>query len=178
MSRRAYPGVGMDYEIYPLAISKAEWSIFIDVCQRYLGYSPTRGVDGCHLEIDDPAAFLGSLNMENDPLETLRLGSGVFEHFSITFLAVLDEEAVCLMTRTPLKVYWKADSKRKNFITLLSGTMDEWYRAILAGCTTSANPILRWVMNHVIAHFERVGFREIFSRFKKQQLQDGTFVLK
>jgi hypothetical protein len=164
----------MDYEIYPLAITQVEWSIFIDTCQRVLGISPTRGIDACHLDLKDPASYLACLNMENKPLDALRARGSWFQHFSITFVMVLDVEGVLQLANTPLHFYWK-HGKRRELLTVVSGNMDEWYRAIVDGTGTYE---LRLIMNLVLARLEQAGFREIFSSFQKQTLTDGTFILK
>jgi len=166
----------MDYEIYPLAVTQPEWRIFIDVCQRILGESPTRGIDASHLKLEDPASFLGSLDMNNAPVDALRdqHNLGHF-HFSISFLFVGDVEACILLCDTGLRVTSKGSSRRR--VCIITGFMADWYHAVLSGCRRSAEYDLRWIMNRVLMHFERAGFGELFSGFKKQQLQDGTFVL-
>lgn len=171
----------MDYEIIPLAITQPEWCIFIDVCQRVLGYSPTRGLDACHLDIKDPAAYLACLNMANEPLDSLRrggLGSSWFEHFSITFAMLLDVEGMSHIANTPLHYYWRSGKRRDELLVIVTGNMDEWYRAILGGCQESADYELRWIMNRALNRLEQAGFREVFSRFKKTKLLDDTFIIK
>jgi len=169
--------VRMDYEIYPLAVTQPEWRVFIDVCKNVLGHSPTRGIDASHLDIEDPAAFLGSLDMDNAPLDALRdqHNLGHF-HFSISFIAILDLEACGMLLNTGLKVSWK--SNRRRYVCIVTGTMIQWYHAVIQGCREKAEYELRWIMNRVLAHFERAGFGELFSRFKKQQLHDETFALR
>ena len=170
----------MDYEIIPLAVTKVEWSIFVDVCQRILGVSPTRGLDATHLAIDDPAAYLACLNMRNEPLDSLRrggLGSTWFGHFSITFAMVLDTDGVIQLCNTGLCYTWKKGLKRDQYLSLVTGTMDQWYAAIL-GTDETSDYTLRFIMNTVLARFQQAGFREVFSRFSKQTLSDGTFILK
>jgi hypothetical protein len=168
----------VDYEIYPLAITQGNWSVFIDTCQRILGHSPTRGIDLCHLEVGDPAAFLGSLTMENTPLETLREGGGVFAHFMSSFLLVADSLAVCELARTCLRMWWQKGRRRDEHIIVVSGTMAEWKDAILQGCRTDAEIELRWIMNHVVMQFEQTGLREVFNGYRKKQLLDETFILE
>lgn len=171
-------GCGMDYEIYPLAITQVEWRVFIDVCQRVLGYSPTRGLDATHLDIKDPAAFLGSFDMDNEPLKALRDQTNLgHQHFSISFLAVVDLEGVVALFNTSLKLYAKT-GLRKKIIVIITGSMDQWYQSVVKGCREEASYELRWLMNRALARFEQAGFREIFSHFKKQKLADDTFILK
>lgn len=168
----------MDYEILPLAVTQPEWRVFIDVCQRVLGVSPTRGIDTSHLDVKDPAAFLGSLDMENDPVTALRDPfNPTHSHYTITFIMVLDDAGIGALYRTSLKVFVK-DAPRRRAVAIVSGSMDVWYQAIRLGCRDEASYELRWIMNRVLARFEQAGFREVFSDFKKQKRTDETFILR
>lgn len=168
----------MDYEILPLAITQVEWRVFIDVCQRVLGASPTRGIDASHLEIKDPAAYLGSLDMENKPLSALRdpFNAG-HSHYSISFIMVLDAEGVQSLFGTGLSLFTK-EGNRRQCVVIATGTMAAWHNAVLSGCRIQASYELRFIMNCVAARFEQAGFREVFSHLKKNQIQDGTFIFK
>ena len=168
----------MDYELYPLAVTQVEWSIFIDVCQRIFGISPTRGIDSSHLEVKDPAAFLGSLDIENAPIEALRdsFNPG-HQHFSVSFILVADADGAMSLINTGLKIYTKVGPRKKN-VTILTGTMDVWHRAILNGCRDVSSYELRVIMNLALARFEQAGFREVFSHLTKHQKSDGTFILR
>ena len=57
----------MTYEILPLSITNVEWRIFVDMCQKHLGYSPTRGLDIEGLDMKDPSSYLGCLDFNNTP---------------------------------------------------------------------------------------------------------------
>lgn len=168
----------MDYEVYPLAVTHVEWSIFIDVCQRVIGESPTRGIDASHLTLKDPASFLGSFDTENKPIEALRdpFNPGHL-HFNISFIMVLDAEGVNSLHGTGLSLFTKEGQRRKTLV-IATGSMDRWYRAVKNGCREKAPYELRWIMNQVIARFEQAGFREVFSHLKKHKLHDETFVLR
>ena len=103
----------MTYEIQPLAVTQVEWRILIDMCQRHLGFSPTRGLDNEGLDLKDPSSYLGCLDFNNEPTKHLQDGSGAFQHFHLSFIAALDEGMVTdIATHTPLRIYAKR-GKRK-----------------------------------------------------------------
>lgn len=168
----------MDYEIYPMAITQPEWSIFIDTCQKVLGISPTRGIDACHLDPKDPASYLACLDMENKPLAALRKRGAWFVHFHITFIMVLDTHGLVQLMNTSLHFSSKEGKRCDELLVIVSGNMDEWYQSILNASDNASDYALRWIMNRVLARLEQAGFREIFSDLKKYQLPDGTFILK
>ena len=167
----------MDYEIYPLSITQVEWNIFIDVCQRVLGYSPTRGIDASHLSIKDPAAYLGSFDLGNQPLAALRdIGNPGHGHFSISFLLILDEDGLLSLCGSGLRLFTRSAGRKR--LVILTGTMDQWYHTIRNGCRDDASYEFRWIMNNILGCFEKAGFREVFSSLKKTLLRDETFILK
>ena len=78
-----------------------------------------------------------------------------------------------LQNETTLKIYSR-ESRRK-YVTILTGSLDEWYDSIIYGCR--AGKELRQLMNKVLGHLERVGFREAFMDLDKKQQLDGTFTV-
>jgi hypothetical protein len=169
----------MHYEIYPLAVTQADWPTFMKVCQDVLGISPSRGLDACNWKITDPASFLAAMDMENKPLEALREAKSrgnLLEHYSVSFIAVLDDDVIVdLGTRTRLKLLTKKG--RKEHVVILTGTMGEWLDAAIAGCSQNASYDFRWVMNYIVLYLEKVGFKEIFYHYDKRVQLDQTFTL-
>lgn len=90
---------------------------------------------------------------------------------------VLDVDGILELINTQLHYQFKRGNRRQS-LAIVTGNMGEWYSSVLTGCRDDASYELRLIMNIVLARLEQAGFREIFSRFKKQNLQDGTFILK
>lgn len=162
-------------ELYPLAYTQVDWRIFNDVCQRHLGVSPSRGIDGCYLDLEDPASFAGSVDMENQPLEALREHVGLAHSF-ISFLAVIDEDGLRQLHGVSIRVLSKAHSKY-SYLAVLSGTIDEWYRSIIRGMRRDSPKELRALMTMAHSFLCQTGFREIFTQHTKKDLGDGTAIL-
>lgn len=169
----------MDYEVYPIAVTQGDLTSLIRVCEDVLGYSPTRALDQCYLDSKDPAAFLSVLRMDNKPLETLRQGrqiSNVLSHFSVSFLAVTDAEVlVDVQSLTRLKV--SSTKGRREYLSIMSGTLDEWYDAIVSTCRADVDRDVRGLFNNIVACLERVGFREVLSSLQKKKLPGGGFII-
>lgn len=166
----------MSYEIEPLAITQVEWRVFTEMCQKHLGFSPTRGLDDEGLDLKDPSSYLGCLDFNNQPTKHMQEGSGAFRHFHISFIAALDEGIITdLSTETGLRIYAKR-GKRKH-LTILTGSMDEWYSAVMACCSRDSDYELRSLFNNVFECFNRIGARHVFTSVYRQEFQDGTFVL-
>ena len=120
-----------------------------------IGESPTRGIDKSYLKINDPSAFLGCMDMNNEPLEALRKESMLWEHFMVTFGALLTaKELAKLRAETALVYYSKRNEDGE--VILASGNIRDWklsYKlspesAFISGCVD----LLR-----------STGFKEVFT---------------
>lgn len=170
------PPLPSSYEIQPLAYTQVEWRILIDMCQRHLGFSPTRGLDNEGLDVKDPSSYLGCLDFCNEPTKHLQTGSGAFRHFHLSFIAALDEGMITdISSITSLRICAKR-GKRK-LLTILTGSMDEWFKATIDCCHERQDVELRTLFNTVFEAFQRIGARHVFTSVYRQELHDGTFTL-
>ncbi len=146
-------------DVFPLAVTQGDLQTLIRVCKDVLGISPTRGLDRSHIQKTDPAAFLSVLKMDNKPLDALRHKSMIWDHFSISFIAVVDVDLLVeLQNETSLKVYSQAG--RKANVAILTGTISNWYDA----CSSiSGTPEFEELLNKILSYLKRVGFREVFN---------------
>lgn len=163
-----------DYAITPLALTKVEWPVYIKVLQDLGLDSPTRGLDESRtLKPTDPSAFLAALDFGERPLDLLREGrANCFDHFTVSFIAQVDDVAIAqLASYTRLRLHSK--QLRRGYVCILTGTIREW----LDACLLPEPFELRYLMNRVVVAFERASFREIFNKYRKTQLNDGTFRL-
>ena len=146
------------------------------MCQKHLGYSPTRGLDIEGLDMKDPSSYLGCLDFNNTPKKHMQEGSGAFRHFHISFIAALDEGMIMdISSSTSLRILAKR-GKRK-VLTILTGRMDEWYTAVLDCCTEESDQELRTLFNTVFEAFQRFGARHVFTSVSHRVLQVGTFIV-
>jgi len=173
----AFIGERMDYIIRPLSMTQPEWKTYIETCQEALGYSPTRGLDTQGLKIDDPASFLATLDLENNPLRNLRSGvilNKTLKHVSFSFIAIIDKKAVDkLMAITDLEIFYK--ERDDIYLTILTATMSTWYHTIINGSTHKE---VRKVLNNCLKFFKQTGFRELWASYQEQELDDDTFFLR
>ena len=167
----------MDYEIFPLAYTQADWNIFNKVSQASLGVSVSRGIDACYLDLKDPGAYLGSLDFDNDPLYALRHKPEILQHFSMSFIARLDDHALLEMQRkTRIKVFSK-EANRRSTLAILTADMVVWKAAITESCQSGSDYSLRWLMSRIFDYLQQTGLRELFTDYTKTDLQDGTIAL-
>lgn len=147
-------------DVFPVAVTHGDLQTLIRVCKDVLGESPTRGLDRSHINKTDPAAFLSVLKMDNEPLNALRHKSTIWDHFGVSFIAVLDIDLLIeLQNETSLKIYSRKG--RKEYVAILSGTITEWHDACCL--TSNMSPEFRELLNIILGHLKRVGFREVFA---------------
>ena len=106
----------------------------------------------------------------------MREGGGAFQHFHLSFIAALDEGMILdISIHTPLRIYAKR-GKRK-VLTILTGSMDEWYTSVMVCCKDNMDFELRTLFNNVLDCFNRIGARYVFTSVYRQELADGSFTL-
>ena len=169
----------MSFDVYPLAITMGDLPMLQRICNEVLGFSPTRALDKTYLNVTDPAAFLACLDLEDKPLEALREGkrrSGIYSHFFASLIAVVPNDVVSQVVNLGRLAIYSKEAKRES-VVIMSGTMDNWYDAILSGCTKSVSYDVRAVMTGALACFEKVGLREVFAELVHKTMLDGTIEL-
>lgn len=164
----------------PIAYPLVDWPIYIELTKRALGISPARGLDQDHIPLHDPAAFIATLDMENKPLEALRThDSSIFHHMCMTCAGIIHEDLVHkIITRLPcgVLIYPSITGKGDKYI-IITATMDKWINAILQSCQGNTDDDLRKVMSNLFEVMMSSTFKEVFSKYKRTKLPDGTYVL-
>lgn len=167
--------------ILPLTITQVDWQTYIEIVQKVIGKSPTRGLDTARIDIQEPSAFLSTLDLENSPLENLRKGyfkNTTFDHVSFSFVGIVDKEIILeISNRLPLKILTET-SDNIQYLIILTGNMSDWYRTILIGCSHDVSKQCRILMNQCYVHFSNSGFKEVWSKHIRQQQSDKTFIFK
>jgi hypothetical protein len=171
----------MNTILQPIAITKVDWKEYIKIFQDVLGKSPTRELDAANIPLTDAAAFLATLGGEKIPVENLRKVGTSFNHFMVSMVTLIDSDFYLILTsQTYLRIIpWQA---KKQYLCLISGTMKEWHDSIIRSLDiqlfTDTNSELRFFMNLVLETFERLGFKEVWSKYQKVYHIDNSFSLK
>jgi hypothetical protein len=165
------------YTVYPLAMTKPNWQTFVGMCKDVLGYSPTRGIDEQHLDIEKPSAYLACLDMENKPLEALRGGYIPHQHVHASFIVKGDIKLVHQLYEMPMLHYFIKFDKVDTFLIVVTANMFDWKSAILLGCSSAAPTELRAMMNRCHVYFREEGFGQMWDGYVSKSLDDGTYML-
>lgn len=169
----------MEAQVSPLAMMQVDWTTYIKMCQDVLGYSPTRGLDECAIDPKSPAAYLATLDLENQPLEHLRNpeDSQGFHHVFFSFIVeLISPEDIMAIKGGRLRVLNKRGSS--TYLAILSGSILDWYYQTIFGCTKKSSIGVRQVMNKCYEYLCLAGFKEVWSNYERIDLQDQTFYLR
>jgi hypothetical protein len=170
----------MEFELYPLASTACDWSLFTSVMKKKTGESPTETLGETLIDLETPSAFLACLDLENHPLHHLRTGTtkSTFLHFYVTFLCFSNKELIselCLSSPN-LKIYHK---KYIDFyISIITANMSDWYKIVVQNLKEESPLLIRQFYHQILYNFDIMGFREIWSKHPRILLNDGTICLK
>lgn len=171
----------MEYNISPLAITQVEWRTYIKFVEDVLGYNPTRGLGKTAIELNTPAAYLATLDLENQPMTQLRRGAFLnnsFDHLNVSFIMELDAESLHLvLTSLPILDYIIKKAK-KTYLVIVSAKMSIWYQAIIKALNPERDPEIRQIFQIIIVWFDNMGFKDVWSEYNRKWLSDNTIILQ
>jgi hypothetical protein len=171
----------MDYKILPLAITQVDWRTYIDFTTKVLGYNPTKGLGSTIIQLETPAAYLATLDFENQPLKQLRQGiflNNTFDHLSVSFITELDANSLQLvMMNLPILDYI-IKKARDTYLVIISAKMSIWYPAIIKALSKRQEIEVRQIFQIILIWFDNIGFKDIWSNHQRIILKDGSIILK
>ena len=162
-------------QIYPLQIGKIDWRVYVDTCQQFLGESPTRGIDAAGIDLENPIAFLKTLDFGNKPVNAIAQ-EHLYNHIFFSFMVITDLPTIAQISeRSSLSLAFV--EKRSKALCLLSGTLKQWKESLVCCCHKLASTEVREVANELYLRFEAASFQEIWTEYKHNPERDGTFTL-
>lgn len=162
-------------EIYPLQIGKIDWRQYVDVCQSFLGESPTRGIDAAGIDLENPIAFLKTLDFGNKPVNAIAQ-EHLYNHIFFSFILITNLPTIAQISERS-SVSLAFVEKRSKALCLLSGTLKQWKESLVCSCHKLAETEVREVANELYLKFEAAGFGEIWTEYRHTPERDGTFSL-
>ena len=171
----------MEYNISPLAITQVEWRTYIKFVEEVLGSNPAEGLGSTIIKLNTPAAYLATLDFENQPLKQLRQGvflNNSFDHLHVSFIAELESDDLqLLLTILPILDYIVKKAK-KTYLVVISAKMSIWYRAVIKALNENQELEIRKIFQIILIWFDNMGFKDVWSEFDRRILPDNTFILQ
>lgn len=143
-------------KLIPIVTPNIDWSNYLLVSNQVLGESLSDSFDAAKIP-PGPRAFTVSLNdlSENSPAIELT----DLKHLTYTFLvAMLIESYYILMESVNLQF---SSSKSSPKLIVMSGTLEQWQRAVII-CTTHSNVDIKMFAFKIKAYFESIGLEHLW----------------
>lgn len=155
-------------QVYPIGITKFDWTSFCNVVRQDV--APGRGIDKAKLDLKDPAAIIGSLDLKNDPLAAIREPRHrAKDMFHLLFICDTDMDALTeLSYNSDIDIYNLTDW------TYLSGSINEWVDAIQRFSNLEAQPDTRRLVSIIWLYLRQTRLGEALPLPKKHT--DGTLL--
>ena len=170
----------MNYEIYPLAATSVDWKVYSDQVKKLLNVDPLQGLGASYINRDLPSSYLATLDLENHPLQHLREGALTtcsFEHFSVSFIGSMDSELffTFLCEFPNILTLSREISKTSHFI-ILTADMSIWHHTVRSALSIKYPKDLRKLFHLLLIHFEHLGFKEVWSKYERKIMPDGSLI--
>lgn len=171
------------FEIVPIATTTVDWNRFVTSVNTAIGRSPTRELDATGIPVGSLSSFIPALaefqEKETSPVDALKNNSRLQKHMMFSFFIASDRETLhqLLIAGQDFQVIM-GDPGRQREHYVLTGSLDTWRNAIIMGCQDDFPIEGREFFNKMWEFFAKVGFQDIFGKYRRKDLQDKTFKLE
>jgi hypothetical protein len=160
---------------------KLDLAILLPLARQLLGYSLAKTADGTTIPLSDLAhqlACIAAFKDEKAPA-TVRYARPYLGLFTAGFIVAADERDMLeiLEAARGMESVVTETIQRGVSATIISGTLDQWQRAIKLACQTSASLAVRQAYNAMYRQFVDEGLRSMFDNLRTSDQSDNTFLL-
>jgi hypothetical protein len=157
-----------------------DFTTFLGLAHKVLGYSPAANVDQSRLEHSDAERFLSCLAALRDPNAPAGITPNLLGHVSYTVLMMTDERDLIdiLEASAGMPVVVTETLARNVMLALVSGTLAQWRDAIVSGSTREAEYNVRQTFCQIKSLFEQAGLGKVWKDYQSKPLEDNTFFLE
>lgn len=168
-------------DVIPIMIPNIAWERYIKDAADLTGHSPTFNIDNSTVSLSPFARYIVSLEeffsgKTTPALSVLRNEINTLNHLFFSFMVHSSYDSVFkIMSTTNLDVLSTAAKKKKDRVTVLSGTLRQWREAMV---TVQESKETRLIFNKCFAFFMKLGLGNIWDNYRKLTLEDETFLLE
>jgi hypothetical protein len=158
-------------KIVPVAVTQALWQNLIKFGEEYIKENPADGFATCHIKPNSPAAFPACLDWNNQPLNNLskaHVDNSTCHHCYVSFAV---QGSFKQLRGLEVLHIWSD-------CYIVSASIETWYELIVKKLTTHGDTEQRRLLCHVLLHLEKLGFRDMFSKFEKNFYAEGLYNIK
>ena len=156
----------------------ADFGSLLTFAREALGYNPAASLDASSIERSDTERFISCLAAIEDRKARPGLAQHLLGHAAVSVVVAadladaLDIEAIaampCVTTETRL---------RDVRLLVLTGSLEQWKRAVLSGAISLRPPTVRTCFNRIMSAFIAAGLN-LWKECRSETLTDGTLLLE
>jgi hypothetical protein len=163
-------------EVHPVTIPMVNWPILINASQQHIGVSITRKLDEKDLKLRSLGSYLQALYTLESPnewhLDFAIADSWMLRALSLGFLVISEP-----LVHSKWMYASKLAGHGNLHFAVYTCDAEEWRQIILRCCTVEVGIEARLIANKIYEYFDQAGLRPMFSKYYKESLRDGTFIL-
>lgn len=160
----------------PVASTQFDRDGLLSAAQAVLGRSISASLDAAGRAVDDlaalPAMAAELVKEGSDPLDALRSNRLALRHLHFTFLVEADRDVGLMLAQRGLAV-----SRAQEGAALVSGTMTQWYWAVVESLMPHVAGKEKKIFCTFLAWFEKAGLHEVWGSHQKIHGADGLYHL-
>lgn len=153
-----------------------DFTTFIGIANKALGYSPASAADASHRKLSVAEKFLSCLAALRDKTAPAGIPPNLLSHVSFSVLVIADEADVLdILEASSGMAFVRAATVARGFeIAVITGTLSQWRDACTSGMTPAVESSVRLLFSKIYAQFEKRGLSHVWHYFNKKPTMDGT----
>ena len=163
-------------------MTQTDWNRFVPGTVNAIGRSPTRQLDIMSQTAGTPASYvaaLGEFQTRGANIEHTMRDPYFLRHVSCSFLIGLERDTLLQVVTQGFDfaiIMTTPGRMKENFI--MTASLDIWQSAVLRACREDGPTELREFYNQIWIFLHKIGFRDVFSQYRRKDLHDKTFWLE
>lgn len=153
-----------------------DFTVFLGVCHKGLGYSPASAADASHKKFSHTEKFLSCLAALRDERAPAGITANLLSHASFSVLLITEErDLVNILEAASGMPFVQAESIHRGVsIAVVTGTLAEWRDAVKSGLTPAVDPAVRAAFSKILVLFEKHGLATVWNDYTKRPAPDRS----
>lgn len=151
----------------------------VGACAQVLNHSVSDAVDCSYRSLTDAEKFVSILDAMRNPDAPVGLPEDLLRHIQFSVLTLADSLDIGKMTEICSMPFVTAETKHRDLtVAVMSGTLDDWRVAVIAGTKKSVPMEIRAGFNNIHGLFVAAGLGAIWTGYNSKPMPDETFLLE
>jgi len=151
----------------------------VGACSQVLTHNVSDAVDASYRKLTDAEKFVSILDAMRNPDASVGLPADLLRHIQFSVLTLAYSFDLMAMVEICSMPFVTAETKHADMtVAVMSGTLDDWRVAVIAGTQESVPMEIRAGFNGIHSVFVAAGLGDIWTGYDNKRLDDDTFLLE